>query len=58
MSDNARQIADKQIGRLPPHNDDAEVALLGSVLLRKKALDEVQSMLSSDDFYQPGHKLI
>ncbi|MGX8684017.1 MAG: DnaB-like helicase N-terminal domain-containing protein, partial [Lachnospiraceae bacterium] len=49
---------DKQIGRLPPHNDDAEVALLGSVLLRKKALDEVQSMLSKEDFYQPGHKLI
>jgi len=58
MPDNTRQTADKQIGRLPPHNDDAEVALLGSVLLRKKALDEVQSMLSGEDFYQPGHKLI
>ena len=33
------------IGRVPPHNNDAEVALLGAVLLRNRALEEVQSML-------------
>lgn len=51
-------MADNSIGRIPPHNDDAEVALLGSVLLRNKALDEVQTMLKAEDFYQRGHQLI
>ncbi len=46
------------IGRIPPSNIDAEVALLGAVLLRNKALDEVQNKLSKDDFYQRGHQLI
>ncbi|MFC2822455.1 MAG: replicative DNA helicase [Sphaerochaeta sp.] len=54
----ARRVSDNPIGRIPPHNDDAEVALLGSVLLRNKALDEVQSMLTKEDFYQRGHGLI
>ena len=45
-------------GRIPPSNIDAEVALLGAVLLRNKALDEVQGQLSKDDFYQRGHQLI
>ena len=46
------------IGRIPPSNIDAEVALLGAVLLRNKALDEVQNKLNKDDFYQRGHQLI
>ena len=45
-------------GRIPPSNIDAEVALLGAVLLRNKALDEVQGQLSKEDFYQRGHQLI
>lgn len=51
-------MADNQIGRIPPHNDDAEVALLGSILLRNRALEEVQSMIKAEDFYQRGHQLI
>ena len=46
------------VGRIPPHNDDAEVALLGSVLLRSKVLDDVQSMVVKEDFYQKAHQLI
>ena len=45
-------MAENQIGRIPPHNDDAEVALLGSILLRNRALEEVQSVLKTEDFYQ------
>lgn len=50
-------MADK-IGRVPPHNNDAEVALLGAVLLRNKALEEVQNMLVKEDFYSRAHSLI
>lgn len=46
------------IGRVPPHNNDAEVALLGAVLLRNRALEEVQSMLVKEDFYNRAHGLI
>ena len=58
MPNNAKQASDKQIGRLPPHNDDAEVALLGSVLINRKAFEEVQTMLVKEDFYQLAHKQI
>jgi len=48
----------KTIGRIPPHNDDAETALLGAVLLRNKALDDIQGLISEEDFYQKCHQLI
>ena len=53
-----KRVSEGAVGRVPPHNDAAEVALLGSVLLRNKALDEVQTMLVKEDFYQRGHQLI
>ena len=45
-------------GRVPSHNTDAEVALLGSILFKNSVLDEVQSMLEKTDFYVRGHQLI
>jgi len=51
-------MASNPIGRIPPHSEDAERALLGSVLLRNKALDEVQTMLRDTDFYHRGHQLV
>lgn len=54
----AKTPADNSIGRVPPHNNDAEVALLGSILLKNRVLDEVQTLVTGDDFYQTGHKAI
>ena len=51
-------MANSTIGRIPPNNIDAEVALLGAVLLRNKALDDVAGILVKEDFYQRGHQLI
>jgi len=51
-------VAGSTIGRVPPQNIDAEVALLGAVLLRNRALDDVQEILTKEDFYQRGHQLI
>ncbi len=51
-------MANSTIGRIPPNNIDAEIALLGAVLLRNKALDDVQGILVKEDFYQRGHQLI
>ncbi len=51
-------MASGLIGRVPPQNIDAEIALLGSILLRNRALDDVQSIITKDDFYQRSHTLI
>ena len=52
-------MANGTIGRIPPNNIDAEIALLGAVLLRNKVLDENKvNSLVKEDFYQRGHQLI
>ncbi|WP_422480853.1 replicative DNA helicase [Pleomorphochaeta sp. DL1XJH-081] len=45
-------------GRIPPHNDDAERAVLGAVLLSSTAFSEVSEVLRKDDFYKPGHQVL
>ena len=37
---------------------DAELAVLGSILLDNAAFDRVADVLSADDFYQARHKTI
>ncbi len=44
--------------RIPPHNDDAEKSVLGSILLSKDALFEVMEILKPEDFYSEIHKEI
>ena len=58
MANDYRYSDKRTIGRIPPHNDDAEVALLGAVLLRNKALEDVQTVIMKEDFYQRSHRLI
>lgn len=47
-----------QYERIPPHNDDAEKSVLGSILLDKDALYEVLEILKPEDFYSEMHKEI
>lgn len=42
--------------RLPPHNDDAERSLLGAIMLDPRALDEVSSLVTENDFYRESHR--
>ena len=44
--------------RIPPHNEEAEKATLGAVLLDGDALAVVLRHLRSDDFYKTSHRLI
>jgi replicative DNA helicase len=44
--------------RIPPHNDDAEKSVLGSVMLDKDALYEVLEILKPEDFYSSMHQEI
>ncbi|HUZ16872.1 MAG TPA: replicative DNA helicase [Spirochaetia bacterium] len=42
--------------RIPPHNDDAEVATLGALLLDPEALSVVLRFLRAEDFYKTAHQ--
>lgn len=44
--------------RIPPHNLEAEVSVLGSLLLNKDAIIKVADFLRPTDFYSPMHALI
>ena len=46
------------IGRTPPHDNDAERAVLGSCLQSPTALTNTQQILTAADFYQPRHETI
>lgn len=42
-------------GHTPPANLEAEQAVLGAILLRAGALDQVADLLTPEDFYRSGH---
>ncbi len=44
--------------RIPPHSDDAERSVLGSVMQSKEALFDVLEMLTPEDFYSEINKEI
>lgn len=44
--------------RVPPHNQEAEQAVLGSVLIDKNAIDKIADIVRPEDFYQDIHRLI
>ena len=44
--------------RVPPHDDDAEMAVLGGMLMSKDAIGEVSQTIDVTDFYQPKHQTI
>ncbi len=47
-----------QMERIPPHSDEAEKSVLGSIILDKEALFEVLEILSAEDFYSEMHQEI
>lgn len=44
--------------RIPPHNLDAEMALLGSVMLRPDAIYEIMDIVRLESFYFEKHRAI
>lgn len=44
--------------RLPPQSPDAEVSVIGAILIHGDALAKAVEILSSEDFYQESHRLI
>ena len=44
--------------KIPPHNKDAEMAVLGSIMVDTGALVRVLDMLRPEDFYHTEHTII
>ena len=44
--------------RQPPHNIEAEQALLGAILVNNEMLNQLDSTLSGDHFFEPVHQRI
>ena len=45
-------------GRVPPHDLEAERAVLGGILLDNAAMSTVESIVTPADFYHPAHAVI
>lgn len=46
------------IGRVPPHNLDAERAILSALILENSILDRIITLVKPDHFYAPAHEWI
>lgn len=44
--------------RAPPHNIEAEMALLGAILINNESCDRVTAFLTADHFFEPIHARI
>jgi replicative DNA helicase len=44
--------------RIPPQSLESEQAVLGSIMLRKEAMHEVEDLVHADSFYAEKHKMI
>jgi len=44
--------------KVPPHNLEAEQAILGGILINNDALNQIIDILSGEDFYREAHALI
>lgn len=45
-------------GKIPPHNLDAEMSLLGAILIDEEVLTDVLDKVKSEDFYEKRHQRI
>jgi hypothetical protein len=54
----APEYPEAMAGQLPPFHQEAEMGVLGSILLEETVLIEVVDWLKADDFYRAAHKLI
>ncbi len=46
------------VQRIPPQNSDAEMSVLGCIMLDRDAVIKIADIILPDDFYDPKHKII
>ena len=50
--------SDSSVTKIPPHNMEAEQAVLASAIIDANVIDELLGIIEPDDFYEPRHKVI
>lgn len=53
-----KKTTGKNTGRIQPHSLEAEMSVLGALLLDIEAIYRVMEFIGPDDFYSPAHKKI
>lgn len=56
--DDTRVEPERENRPVAPHNNEAEQAVLGAMLLNEEAIADCIPLVSPDDFYRPVHKAI
>ncbi len=54
----AQSKSTKKIAKLPPQNIEAEISVLGSIMIDKSAISRIADILEPQDFYYPKHQKI
>ncbi len=54
----SRKAASGILDRQPPHHLEAELGVLGSILLKPDVCDDIASTLRREDFYDEAHQLL
>jgi len=54
----ATDKSDSYVDRVPPHNAEAEMAVLGSMILDREFVGDVVHILNRESFYDTRHQLI
>ncbi|MBL8066521.1 MAG: replicative DNA helicase, partial [Chthonomonadaceae bacterium] len=42
--------------RIPPHSVEAEMSALGAMMLSERGAEDVQAIVTEEDFYRPAHR--
>jgi len=51
-------MAESPTLKLPPQNIEAEIAVLGALMIDENAIVKIADFLSADDFYRSSHRII
>ncbi|WP_459899470.1 replicative DNA helicase [Desulfobaculum senezii] len=58
VADTLSRASGDMLRKVPPHNLEAEQAVLGGVFLKSNVFHDLVDVLSEDDFYSPAHRII
>nr|WP_138894042.1 DnaB-like helicase N-terminal domain-containing protein [Streptomyces chryseus] len=58
LAANGHPLAPSDITAVPPHDLDAEAAVLGACMHDAAMIDEVRQLLDGDEFYRPAHETV
>lgn len=54
----AQEKSSPSLLKVPPHNVEAEQAVLGGILMNNDAMNQIMDILSPDDYYREAHAVL